>query len=239
MLVKQNVTVFDKDAATLDGYRYSGTGTLARQMSNSRTSQAIARVTTFNGKRVLDVGCGDGIFTLEFVGAGAALVVGIDPAANAVASAERRAAAAGLADRVRFRAENVYDLEGSAERYDIAVLRGVLHHVPDPERAVAAVASVASEVVILEPNGYNPVLKLIERLSAYHRLHEEQSYRPRIIDAWLAKAGKKRADRQWINLVPLFCPDAAARLLKLAEPLVEATPVLRAIGCGQYLVRGV
>jgi SAM-dependent methyltransferase len=239
MLVKHNVAVFDEDAAAFDGYRYSHDGSLSRRMSNSRTSKAIAQAASFAGKRVLDVGCGDGRFTLELAPEGAALVIGIDPTEHAIASAKKRASEAGLSDRVQFRVENVYELERSSDRYDIAVLRGVLHHVPDPGRAVLAVASVASELVILEPNGLNPVLKLIERLSPYHRQHEEQSFAPRTVDRWLAKAGKKPVDRRLINLVPLFCPDLLARLLKWAEPWVEATPVLRAIGCGQYLVRGV
>ena len=239
MLVKKNVTEFDRDISDHNGYQYTNSDKdISKYMSNSRTSAAITNSTCFSGKKVLDIGCGDGVFTLELMRAGAASVLGVDPASNAIESAKRRALAAGMEGRVRFEAVNLYDLEGRGEQFDIAVLRGVLHHVPLPEKAVAVAAAVADELIILEPNGCNPVLKLIERFSAYHRLHEEQSFLPSTIDRWLERAGKTPTNRQLINLVPLFCPPAAARILKILEPIVEATPVLRLFGCGQYLVKG-
>ena len=235
---KANVQVFNQDVLATGVYRYTDSATdIAKAFSNSRTSRAIARATSFSGKRVLDIGCGDGMFTVELAGLGAASICGIDPAAEAVESARARAKAAGLGSNVEFKVFNIYDLEPSFGKFDIVVIRGVLHHLSAPEKALIAVASVCDEIVVLEPNGCNPILKVIERFSTYHIQHEEQSFLPSKIDKWLQAAGKTPRRRELINLVPLFCSPMLARLLKWLEPIVEATPVLRLLGCGQYLVQ--
>ena len=89
----------------------------------------------------------------------------------------------------------------------------------------------------MEPNGYNPVLKVIEKLSRYHVEHEEKSYSPRRVAAWFERCGARVEAERYIGLVPMFCPDLLARLLKSFEPLVERTPLLRRIACGQYVQR--
>ncbi len=43
----------------------------------------------------------------------------------------------------------------------------------------------------------------------------------------------------FLNLVPVFCPDWLARLLKVFEPVVERIPLLRVIACGQYVLRAI
>ena len=91
-------------------------------------------------------------------------------------------------------------------------------------------------VIILEPNGLNPVLKVLGRVSPYHRAHEEQSFLPGTVDRWCERAGGRVIRRTHIDPVPMFCPDWLATLCRLLEPVVERTPVLRALACGQYLV---
>ncbi len=237
MITKANVRAFNDDALS-GGYRYTdSTADVAKRFSNTRTSAAIANATVFAGRTVLDIGCGDGTFTLELAALQPRAIVAIDPAADAVARARTRSA--GMASDIRFEVANVYDLSPDFGRFDIVVLRGVLHHLADPARALSAAASVGDELVVLEPNGCNPVLKLIERLSHYHVEHEEQSFLPRTIDRWLKEAGKTPVARQMLNLVPLFCDARLARCLKRCEPIVEATPLLRTVACGQYLVRAV
>ncbi len=56
---------------------------------------------------------------------------------------------------------DIYDFESNGE--DVAVLRGVLHHLDRPEAAIAHLAKQFKAVMILELNGYNPVMKLIEK----------------------------------------------------------------------------
>lgn len=237
MTLKRNVAVFDQDVTAVGGYRYTTDQRPSVRLANARMTRGIAEAGGLAGKRVLDVGCGDGTFTEALVEMGAATILALDPAANAIEAARQRFAAAGLDERIEARVFDVYALATIGERFDVAVVRGVLHHLPDAARAVAEIVKVADAVVILEPNGANPVLKVIERVSKYHVEHEEQSFLPRTIDGWLRAAGAEVRYRKLINLVPLFCPAFAARILKAVEPAVEAIPGLRAIACGQYVVR--
>jgi len=237
MTLKRNVAVFDQDVTAVGGYRYTTDQRLSVRLANARMTRGIAQAGGLDGKRVLDVGCGDGTFTETLIGMGAASILAMDPAANAVEAARQRFETAGLGARIEARVFDVYALATIGERFEVAVVRGVLHHLPDAGRAVAEILKVADAVVILEPNGANPVLKVIERISKYHVEHEEQSFLPRTIDGWLRAGGAEIRYRKLINLVPLFCPAFAARVLKVFEPVVEAIPGLRAIACGQYVVR--
>ncbi|MCA9512479.1 MAG: class I SAM-dependent methyltransferase [Myxococcota bacterium] len=231
---EKSVEAFEADVRERDGYVYSTSDQLSCRLSCARTSRAVLDFAGARGRRVLDVGCGDGVYTRELLEAGAAEVVAIDAAAAALESAARRCE--GFAN-VRFEQCDVYALEPPPEPFDVAVVRLMLHHLYDAEAAVARIAAAARAVVVAEPNGNNPVLKAIERLSPYHVAHEEKSYAPRRIDRWLARAGQRVVRREWIGLVPMFCPDALARACKAAEPLVERAPGLRAVACGQYVVR--
>ena len=231
---KANVDAFDRDAASRGGYVYTDRVRLSSRFANARISQAILAAAEPKGRRVVDLGCGDGAYTTEFVQAGAREVLGIDPAPTAVAKAQR--AAAGFVG-CSFEVRSVYKMPRPGdERFDVAVLRGVLHHLRDPEAAVAAALRTARNVVILEPNGLNPVLKVLERVSPYHRAHEEQSFLPGTIDRWCERGGGRVTSRAHVNLVPMFCPDWLATLSRCFEPVVERVPGLRSLACGQYLV---
>lgn len=229
---KLNVRAFDRDA--LDGgYVYAREDRLSSVLANARISRAIIAATDFRGRRVVDLGCGDGSYTLPLrTEAGASYVLGVDPAAAAITLATSRAA--GI-DGCEFVVGSIYD-PPQGQRFDIAVIRGVLHHLSEPDRAIAAAVQLAERVVILEPNGANPALKLIEKLSPYHRAHEERSFLPGTIDRWISRAGARVVRREFINLVPMFCPEPLARTLKALEPLFERLAVINAVSCAQYIV---
>jgi len=94
---------------------------------------------------------------------------------------------------------------------------------------------VAPTVVAVEPNGLNPGLKALERVSRYHVEHGERSHPPRRLDGWAAAAGATVMRRQWVGFVPMFCPDRYARAAKRVEPVLERAPVLRTLACAQYV----
>lgn len=235
--IKQNVHRFDDDVREQGGYAYTG-DRLSARLANRRISRSIAESFDFRGASVLDLGCGDGAYTVEFSALGVRQVVGLDPAAAAIDAARTRAQALGVADTVRFEVGNIYALDEYLVpgRFDCIVIRGVLHHLPDPARALAGLAAFKGAVVVLEPNGNNPVLKLLERFSRYHIEHEERSFRPGLICNWLTSAGLSVRSCRLLNLVPFFCPDSAAKALRVAEPLVERLPLIRDIVCGQVII---
>lgn len=237
-MTKKNVSQFEADVRQTGSYAYTAAERLSARLANLRLSQCIAACYDFTGKTVLDLGCGDGAYTLEFAALRVKQVVGIDPAVAAVEAANAKAHRLGLEATVRFEVGNIYALEPylAGNRFDCIVLRGVLHHLPDPARALAGLAAFNATIVVLEPNGSNPVLKLLEKFSRYHIEHEERSFTPARIRSWLGAAGLQVRSASVINLVPFFCPDSMARLLRLVEPLVERLPLLRLVACGQSII---
>jgi SAM-dependent methyltransferase len=235
--IKANVEIFDNDAREHGGYLYSVGDGLSKNFSTSRSTRGIAESINLVGKTVLDIGCGDGISTMELIELGASSVLGMEPAPSAVERANAEARKRNLPN-ISFEVGNIYDLRKDLPVFDIVMLRGVLHHLSDPAKAILSIAPYGKNFVILEPNGMNPVLKVIENVSPYHIAHEEQSFLPSKVESWIDAAGGVVQYRKYINLVPIFCPDWLAKILKVLEPLVEATPALRAISMGQYVMSG-
>lgn len=226
--------VFDKDARERGGYSYTA-GRLSSRTSNQRINAAMFEFGLMQGKSVIDVGCGDGAYTAELFDGGAASVLGVEPGAEAVEVARRRNPTDG--ERVpEFQVCNAYDLESLNRSFDVAVVRGVIHHIPDPLRGIRQMCKVAKDILVIEPNGYNPVLKVIEQVSSYHREHQELSYTRATLEGWFAEAGASLQSHTYIGLVPFFCPDWMVRPLKAMEGVVESLPLVRTMSCGQVVM---
>lgn len=225
---------FDADVATRGGYAYTTDPSLSSRLANRRLTDAVLAVASFRGRRVIDVGCGDGTYTLELVSRGGAREAqGVDPAAEAIRVARERAGAA----PVSFAEASADALPHPDDAFDVAHLRGVLHHLERPRDALAEALRVAPEVVVVEPNGYNPGLKMLERVSRYHREHGERSYMPRTLDRWVRELGAHVAASTFAGFVPMFSPDPVARATKRLERLVEAVPGVRGGACAVYVFR--
>src|SRR6266478_7782027 len=81
------------------------------------------------GTRVLDVGCGVGRWS-RLLAARGARVTGVDLSPTMIAQAQRRAAAAGLADRCSFRVQDLSKL-GLEGQFDVVLGVTVLQHILD------------------------------------------------------------------------------------------------------------
>ncbi|EME99319.1 methyltransferase domain-containing protein [Streptomyces mobaraensis NBRC 13819 = DSM 40847] len=100
------------------------------------------------GLEVLDAGGGSGQFAVEAARLGHRVTV-VDPSPNALFALERRAAEAGVADRVRGvqgDTQNLFDVVGRGA-YDAVLCHGVLEYVDDPAEGLRAVAAA------LRPSG--------------------------------------------------------------------------------------
>ena len=222
------VAPFNRDATTNAGYLYTTDTRLSSQMANRRLTDATLDAVGFRGQRVIDIGCGDGTYTIELFDRGQpASICGVDPAHKAIEVARQKSSGR----KIYFAAENAYKLPYAADSFDIAYIRGVLHHMDRPVDALREALRVAPRVLIIEPNGYNLILKLLERVSKYHREHKEKSYTSRKLDLWIRQIGGLVNSRQWVGLVPFFCPDWMARMLKTMEPVLERIPLVRVCGC--------
>ncbi|MER6124209.1 methyltransferase [Streptomyces sp. NPDC001795] len=97
---------------------------------------------------VLDTGGGSGKFAVPVAGLGHRVTV-VDPSPNALFALERRAAEAGVADRVQGVQGDAHGLFDVVERggYDVVLCHGVLEYVDDPAEGVRNV------VAALRPDG--------------------------------------------------------------------------------------
>lgn len=93
-----------------------------------------------SGKRVLDVGCRDGLFSLAAERMGAAEVVGID---NDLSPGAVELVLPFLKSRVRLHQLNVYDLKpDSFGLFDVVIFPGVLYHLRYPFWGLRAIREV-------------------------------------------------------------------------------------------------
>lgn len=227
-----HVDAFNQDAVEHGGYLYTTHAPLSSRLAHRRISRAIFQMVDFRGRTVLDIGCGDGKYTLEVLGHHPSRLHGSDLADAAVRIASHKPAATAIT----FDVASAYQLPFAPDSHDIAHLRAVLHHMDHPQLAIAEAFRVARKVVIAEPNGNNPGVKLFERLSAYHRQHQEKSYSSIQLNRWVREAGGTIAKADWIGLVPTFCPDWIAMAMRRLEPRIEAAPLLSMFACAIYVL---
>ena len=111
------------------------------------------------GKDVLDLGCAGG-FMAEAMAERGAGVIGIDPAAEAVAAARRHASAMSLT--IRYDVGVGEALPYDAARFDAVVCVDVLEHVSDLSRVLAEVARVLRPggLFLFDTINRNPIARL-------------------------------------------------------------------------------
>lgn len=224
--------IFDNDIAESGSYKYT-INRLSCRLSNQRMSDGIASFGQIEGKRIIDIGCGDGTYTHELLSLGASSVLGIDPANLAIKRAQNTY---GGFPNLEFEVVSGYELDKFKNSFDVAILRAVIHHLDDPKLGIQQACQVANRVIVLEPNGYAPVLKILEKISPYHRDHEEQSYTSRQLINWFSEAGAELEEQRYIGLVPMFCPNFIAKSLKIIEPIFENLPLINTIACAQSVM---
>lgn len=96
-----------------------------------------AQFETWQGRKVLEIGCGIGTATMCFARAGAE-VTAVDLSDNSLELARQRAQLFNLSDRIRFIRGNAERLSEyvSPEPFDLVYSFGVIHHTPHPEEVM-------------------------------------------------------------------------------------------------------
>lgn len=120
-------------------------------------------IESWNGKRILDVGCGGGRNTHWALQLGAASAVGIEADEGTVALARRN-----LGDRAEIRWQSVYDLP-DRDAFDIVFSVGVVHHLERPELALERMTAAAKpgglvHMWVYGREGIGPLLRIFDPL---------------------------------------------------------------------------
>lgn len=231
--VNPNVDVFNRDAMTNAGYMYTTNTRLSSQLATKRTTDAILQRGYLAGRSVLDMGCGDGFYSIRFWDHGQPrAMVAVDAAHFAIEVANTN-----KQDRpIQFVVGDVHRLPYPDDIFDLVLIQSVLHHDDNVLGIIYEAFRLAPQILIHEPNGNNFVLKIIEKTSRYHREHHEKSYTPRHLRRWVKQAGGRIVYQQFAGFVPMFCPDWLARTMKYIEPLVENLTLINALGCAVYVL---
>ena len=111
------------------------------------------------GARVLDAGCGPGVFAMELAARGA-YVVAVDVSPTLVGLARERAAGRAGAERIHWRVGDM--LDPSHGTFDFVVAMDSLIHYPEPEiaRALAALAARTRHGIVGTFAPGTPLLRL-------------------------------------------------------------------------------
>lgn len=231
--LKQNVSVFNENVNENGGFLYTTNASFSSNVANKRISDAIYRHIKPEYKTLVDIGCGDGVYTNEIKQNFPHLtVVGFDPATKAIEKAQVR-----FPD-VSFTSQSLLDVNGptAGKRFDVGVIRGVLHHLTDQEEAIRNAFRLTDNIIIMEPNGNNPILKLIEKTSKYHIEHEEQSFLSPTLKKWIRNAGGEVTAFDYVGYVPFFFPTGPAKVIYAMQPFLEKIPVLKHIFSAQFII---
>lgn len=237
---EKNINEFNKDIEKKGRYIYTNFQEYSFFRATKRQSDELNKLLKKISKKkikILDVGCGDGTFTIDMYNKNIAeYIVGFDSAKNAIKIANN-SLDKNLRNKIKFIEGNVYSANKmfKPDSFDLIVIRGVLHHLYYPKKAIKSLSLISNRIILIEPNGYNPLLKIIEKLSVYHRKHEEKSFFPFTINKWFRDNNYILKEHHLFSIVPYFAPKKLVKFLEKIEPLAESIPILNIVLCGTNL----
>ena len=106
---------------------------------------------SLTGKRVLDLGCNAGFWSLAAIEAGADFVLGVDGRQMHVDQANLVFEVKGIPrDRYRFEVANVFELDLREARFDVVLCLGLLYHVSTPVDLMERISAWNSDVLVVD-----------------------------------------------------------------------------------------
>ncbi len=230
---KRNVSEFNADVKANDGYLYTTNARYSSLVANLRQTEATLAALPPGTATAIDIGCGDGTYTHDLqVRMPGIRFTGFDPASEAIGTARRKFPG------VEYLVGDLLDTAALPDRkFDVGIIRGVIHHLPDAALGIANAAKLSNRIILIEPNGNNPILKWLEKNSRYHIDHEEQSFTETQLTEWCRKTGFTVTSIDYIGFVPFFFPDLPARIIHFFQPMLEwVWPLKRYFGAQIIIV---
>lgn len=146
---------FERDAESFDAiYRlerspfWRWVNTTFRKAVFERYNITFEQAGDVTGKKILDVGCGSGVYAVDFARRGARRVVGIDLSSNMLKLARQEAEQHGVADRCEFIHADFLELDPE-DRFDISIAMGVFDYVPDQVPFLRKMVALSTGKVIV------------------------------------------------------------------------------------------
>lgn len=148
---------FHDDAARFDAIYESKKGPVASFIDNwwrgvvqKRLELNVEKLRPFEGKKILDVGCGSGRFCLAFAHEGAAKVIGIDFARGMIEIADKLANEAGVGDKCEF-IVGLFpaDIDPAEGPFDACTGNGFFDYIEHPVPIITAMRELTKGKLIM------------------------------------------------------------------------------------------
>ena len=232
--------IFNTDIEKNFSYQYTSQKKLSNLVAGKiQSDEILFFLKKLGSKKVIDLGCGDGTYTKILFKKFNKLkkILAIDPAEKAINFAKKK----NNLKNIEFISSNLnYFLKNKKklEEFDTLLLRGSLHHFSKKEflKFFEVIQEFNFNIVISEPNGYNLILKLIEKFSKYHIEHNEKSYLPFLLRMKLRKSGYKVTKDSYTCLTPVFFPDILVNFSYKLNKFIKRIPIVNSLFCGLYVM---
>ena len=145
---------FDREAQRFP-FVYERDASWTRRLGNAifrrsirlRYDRVMAECANPTGRRILDIGCGPGTYSVALAQAGARSVIGIDFAPAMIDIAHQHAAQSGVADRCDFIVTSLDDYSADGP-FDYVIAMGVMDYVEHADRFIEQVASLTAATAL-------------------------------------------------------------------------------------------
>jgi 2-polyprenyl-3-methyl-5-hydroxy-6-metoxy-1,4-benzoquinol methylase len=161
---------FERDAQSFDAiYRLERSpfwrwiNTTFRKAVFERYTITFEQAGDVAGKKILDVGCGSGIYSVDFARRGAARVVGVDFSGNMLELARQETERHQVADRCEFVQADFLELN-LEDKFDISIAMGVFDYVPDQVTFLRKMVELTTDKVIVAFPGHSLLREPARRL---------------------------------------------------------------------------
>jgi 2-polyprenyl-3-methyl-5-hydroxy-6-metoxy-1,4-benzoquinol methylase len=161
---------FERDAQSFDSiYRlerspfWRWVNTTFRKAVFERYDITFEQAGDVTGKTILDVGCGSGVYTVDFARRGARRVVGVDLSSNMLKLAAQEAEQHQVADRCAFIQADFLELD-LEDPFDISIAMGVFDYVPDQVAFLRKMVELTTGKVIVAFPGHSLLREPARRL---------------------------------------------------------------------------
>ena len=158
------------------------------------------------GCKVLDLACGSGAFTRRLAKSIAADCVGVDISPGLITAAKE------LDTKTQYLIGDVEDLKFADQSFDVVLLSGILHHLPDKTKCLSEAKRVLKKggfVLAYDPNVKNPFMYFykhvcLKLLSPKNQTENEKLFSIDEISKTLKQAGLSQLNVQAISGVPFY-----------------------------------
>ena len=144
----QYATDFDAIYGTQNTFFERVVNKLFRKSMRIRFDKVMEYTNPVEGKRVLDIGCGPGLYSVVLAKNGASQVVGVDFADEMLQIARSKAEEFGVQDRCEFLTMDAMDYS-SEEKANYTIVMGVMDYIESPATFVRHLAKLTDGKILL------------------------------------------------------------------------------------------